>query len=725
MRQYCITGIIYLFLLGMMPGGNMGSVHAKEAVAYFGTSDGYTWDAGEVSHIGFYLESSTNEDLEYVRFLVEYDPKVLELSSSQDEGITVVEEGKFVLERSGDLGPVFKQILYFKPLVSAHTGIEILSAEAETSSGPIRTETEVYTEIDIPVEPGCRLTGLFVDGVEIEGFHPDTMSYEISSAGEKEPPVISVETADGTEAAISDDELVVGRNTIYITTTNRQGQKALYTIYMDRAAEPLAGEAVAREGSKEIPDSADEIPLDSIISQETQINNPIHIEADVDGACLEFNVGHKTKHKKADRFYYVPITGIYYKDKALFVRGNVHQNYTLVVRDRDPIEYEAAFLQMEGKWNSFLLYWGGRIRRFCRNMPLNLYYEKNSMKAEEGTFEIFLQALQSDRSKNYFILDSTSPQWETLSKYPNVAAKYSKQYYELVYSADCFISTETPSHLNVHRAVNKYIRKTLLEKKFVFLQHGVTYLKCQGAGSVFGKGKEGEPDYMIVGSEKEADAAARMLNIPKERCIQTGLPVFSKIEYEHISQTSEDVVTIMLTWKPSEEHMLRHFEESGYYQNTRMVYELVQKHIAGQKIQLVPHPKVLELLLRTDLAESVWKGSVSDALHNTKLLITDYSSVCYNAFYQGAAVVFYQPDLEAYQKEVGRLVPEDDEYIGYRVFEQNGLEQLLQRGIRQGHIDLTYMRSEQFMDRYRSINQFTDGKNIQRIVDFLKEKGIV
>lgn len=468
-----------------------------------------------------------------------------------------------------------------------------------------------------------------------------------------------------------------------------------------------------------------EIPLDSIILQETQINNPIHMEADVDGACLEFNVGHKTKHKKADRFYYVPITGIYYKDKALFVRGNVHQNYTLVVRDRDPIEYEAAFLQMEGKWNSFLLYWGGRIKRFCRNMPLNLYYEKNSMKAEEGTFEIFLNALQSDRSKNYYILDSTSPQWEALSKHPNVAAKYSKQYYELVYSADCFISTETPSHLNVHRAVNKYIRKTLLEKKFVFLQHGVTYLKCQGAGSVFGRGKEGEPDYMIVGSEKEADAAARMLHIPRERCIRTGLPVFSKIEYEHISQTSDDVVTIMLTWKPSEEHMLRHFEESGYYQNTRMVYELVQKHIAGQKIQLVPHPKVMELLMRTDLAGSVWKGSVSDALNNTKLLITDYSSVCYNAFYQGAAVVFYQPDLEAYQKEVGRLVPEDDEYIGYRVFEQNGLEQLLQSGIRQGHIDLTYMRSEQFMDRYRSINQFTDGKNIQRIIDFLKEKGIV
>lgn len=468
-----------------------------------------------------------------------------------------------------------------------------------------------------------------------------------------------------------------------------------------------------------------EMPLESIISQETLINNPIHVEVDIDGESLEFNIGHKSRRRKPSKFYYVPIIAAYYKDKALFVRGNTNQNYTLVVRDKEPIEYEEEFLALEDKWNSFLMYYRGKIRRFFRRTPLNLYYEKNSMKAEEGTFEIFEKALASPNSENYFILDQHSPQWEDLSKHRNVIRKYSKEYYKLLYSADCFISTETPSHLNVHRALNKYVRKTLLEKKFVFLQHGVTYLKCQGAGSVFGKGKEGEPDYIIVGSEKEAKAVAHMLHIPRERCINAGLPIFSTIKYEHINEHSDDIVTIMMTWKPSEEHMLSHFEDSGYYRNVRAVYELIQKYIPTWQIQIVSHPKVLELLMQTDLAEVIWNKSVSDALKNTKLLITDYSSVCYNVFYQGGAVVFYQSDLGEYQKEAGKLVPRDEEYIGYRVFGQSELEQCIQKGIQQGHIDLGYMRSDEFVARYQTINQFSDGRNINRIVDFLAKEKIV
>ena len=467
------------------------------------------------------------------------------------------------------------------------------------------------------------------------------------------------------------------------------------------------------------------VPLDSIISQETFINNPIHVEVEIDGEILEFNVGHKTKKKKPDKFYYVPIASTYYKDKALFIRGNVNQNYTLVVRDKEPIEYDKDFLSLEDKLHSFSMYHMGRIKRFFRKIPVNLYYEKNSMKAEEGTFEIFLASLNSEKSRNYFILDKNSPQWEQLSKHPNVVAKYSGQYYELIYSADCFISTETPSHLNVHRALNKYVRKTLLEKKFVFLQHGVTYLKCQGVGSVFGKGKEGEPDYIVVGSEKEAKAVAEMLNIPQKRCVNTGLPVFDTIDYKHISEKSDDIVTIMMTWKPSEEHMLTHFEDSGYYRHTRTVYKLIKKYIPEPQIQIVPHPKVAELIGRTDLSEIVWKGTVSEALKHTKLLITDYSSVSYNAFYQGAAVIFYQLDLEEYQKEVGKLVPKDREYIGFRVTEEKVLEQYIRKGIQEGYINLEYLRSEEFEKRYRTINQHSDGKNIARIVEFLKQEKII
>lgn len=468
-----------------------------------------------------------------------------------------------------------------------------------------------------------------------------------------------------------------------------------------------------------------ETQLDSIVSQETQINNPIHIEVEVGGQILDYNIGHKSKRKRPSKFYYVPVSYQYYKDKALFIRKNIHQNYTLVVREKESVECEEAFLKYESKWNSFYMYYLGKIKRFFHKVPVNLYFEKNSMKAEEGTFEIFNASLKSDNSKNYFILDKNSPQWEQLSKHANVVQRYSKQYYKLLYSADCFISTETSSHLNVHRAINKYVRKTLLEKSLIFLQHGVTYLKCQGEGSVFGKGKEGEPTYMIVGSDKEADAVAGMLHIPKERCVITGLPVFSTIEYQHINEKSDDIVTIMMTWKPSEEHMLSHFKDSGYYRNVCAIYEMIKKYIPSQHINIVPHPKVVGLLMQTDLKDVIWNKPVSDALKITKLLITDYSSVCYNAFYQGAAVIFYQPDLEEYQREVGKLVPKDEEYIGYRFFDLNDLEECIRKGICRGYMNLEILRSIEFVNRYLTINQFTDGKNIERIVDFLSSKKII
>jgi hypothetical protein len=73
------------------------------------------------------------------------------------------------------------------------------------------------------------------------------------------------------------------------------------------------------------------------------------------------------------------------------------------------------------------------------------------------------------------------------------------------------------------------------------------------------------------------------------------------------------------------------------------------------------HPKVYDLLADADIKDSLWQGSISDILKQTKLLIADYSSVCYNAFYQGAGVNFYQPDLEFYENENGRLIPESEE----------------------------------------------------------------
>lgn len=467
------------------------------------------------------------------------------------------------------------------------------------------------------------------------------------------------------------------------------------------------------------------IPLESIVTQETQINNPIHVKIVLNGVEISYNIGRKRKSKRPTKFFYVPCSSRYYHNYALFVRKNVNQNYTLVVRPKEVCEESRKFRFLESRPISACLYHIGKLARKLHHRNVNLFFEKNSSKAEEGTFQLFELALQRKQSRNYYILEKEAPIWEEYSQKKNVIAKYSLRYYWLLYTSDYFISTETSSHLNVHRAVNYYIRKALLERPLIFLQHGVTYLKRQGAGSVFGKGKEGEPLYMAVGSEKEQQVVCRMLKLSPEQCIRTGLPIFSTIAYEHIDETSENIVTIMFTWRPSEEHLGSHFEDSSYYQKVRVVYDILKGCMPEHLIRIVPHPKVLPLLSETDLKDRVWAGSVADVLKETKLLVTDYSSVCYNAFYQGAGVVFYQPDLVEYEQEVGKLIPSDDEYIGLRVFEKETLSDTLNNGIRKGKINLSIFRTNEYRRRYHEINEYSDGKNVERLFMFLIEKKIV
>lgn len=52
--------------------------------------------------------------------------------------------------------------------------------------------------------------------------------------------------------------------------------------------------------------------------------------------------------------------------------------------------------------------------------------------------------------------------------------------------------------------------------------------------------------------------------------------------------------------------------------------------------------------------------ALSISIKKAKLLITDYSSIAYNSFYQGTGVIFYQPDLRLYERENGKLIPNDD-----------------------------------------------------------------
>lgn len=461
-----------------------------------------------------------------------------------------------------------------------------------------------------------------------------------------------------------------------------------------------------------------------ILNETDIISSPIFMRAEINGITVSYGMPKKKRKVKVSRRYFAPVAKTIQDGFMLFVRRNARGNTVLVTRLLDDYEKTAAYRFWESKPVSCVMYYMGKIVQKLGRKKINIYFEKETMKAEEGTYQVFELAKRENTSKNYFIIDEHSDDYERIKDDSNVVKKYSPKYYWLVYCATNAITTEAPAHFNILRSANKYIRLRNVEMKFVFLQHGVTYMKCHGKTSAFVKGGEAQPDYIFVDSEKERDVVVDMLGMAEDEVLVTGLPIFSTIEYKHITEKSEDYVTIMLTFKPYEER-LDDFENSRYYHAVLDLYAILQKYIPEEKILIVAHPRIHYLLETTSLKARMWDKPISEVLKITKLMITDYSSVAYNSFYQGSAVLFYQEDIDQYEEICGKLIPSDSEYIGRRAFSLKEFEEIVQKTVVDGKINMKYARTAEFEKNYHEINEFHDGKNIERICEKLKELKLI
>lgn len=464
--------------------------------------------------------------------------------------------------------------------------------------------------------------------------------------------------------------------------------------------------------------------VNNLLAKNAEINNSIMIKLKIDNIENCYYLSKKNKKIVDKRKYYVPMYSKYTKDHAIQLRRSNTGNIIFVRRPKEAIEYNFLFRFKESKVVQILLLLVAKIFKLFNKNIINLYFEKLCSKAEEGTIELTKYAQSSSKSKNYFIINKNSDYYENISKYKFVITQFSLKYYILYYMSDNFISTEAPLHVTIMRSNNKIFRKKLTSKKNVFLQHGIIYMKNLGKVSTFMQGKEGQCNYIVASSQKEAEVICEDFQMSEDQVLITGLGMFSDIEYNHINEQSKDIVTVMLTWKIYEEH-LTDFEQSSYYKNTVEIYNKLCKHFDKKNINIVAHPKVYEALLKTNLKDSMWQGKISDILKETKLLITDYSSVCYNSFYQGSGVIFYHEDLKLYEKVQGKLLPNEDEYIGKRVFSLEELEIELSKVVKNKKIDLEKLRLKEYIENYKEINEFSDGENIKRIYNKLIEKNIV
>ena len=363
---------------------------------------------------------------------------------------------------------------------------------------------------------------------------------------------------------------------------------------------------------------------------------------------------------------------------------------------------------------------------FTKAKDIVLMYEKECERYEESASVLYEKIIDLGYKNVYYILDKNSPKYNAIKeKYKkNIIDKGSLKH--LIYFFKCknFVGTETLGHAIQLRASNKVISKKIKDKKnrYVFLQHGVMYMVSLDAEMRSGFRSNNFDLYRVVVSSKlEKDHFIELGGLKEKELYVTGLAKFDNcMRYDNA-----DKIVIMPTWRRWETNEASiDFTKTKYY---KMLERMVDS-IPGEyhnKLIVLPHPLMKKVISETEDKLSKYMvsddTSYDDVLKTCDLLITDYSSIAYDAFYRGAKVIFYWEEKEECMKHYGgnaHLMINEDNIYGDICYNKNDLKRVFAKN---------YMKKQKsdYIKKYKQIVEFDDGKNSERIIECLKKDKIL
>lgn len=419
-------------------------------------------------------------------------------------------------------------------------------------------------------------------------------------------------------------------------------------------------------------------------------------------------------------------------DTYVFDKNNIFYPYmtttgALAFQCREKGEYDGWVFRMKeriaaGIYYIFKSHWQGK--------KIHLVYEKFCMMAQDNGYYFFQYCMENDMEKKmdrsiYYVIDKNSPDRSKLAPYKkNVIEFMSIRYIVYLLASKLLISTDTRTHAYVWRRKNSIIFQYLDSKKLVFLQHGVTALKK--VDFLYGKGKNGDCNLFVATSDYEKEIIKEHFGYKDKEIAVTG---FARWDVLQDKSEGSNEILLMPTWRNwLEEVGDEVFKQSDYYQNymklltSEKLYTLLEKY--NLKLNFYLHPKFRDYIqdFKIDAKRirliSFGEEPLNELMMKCRMLVTDYSSVCWDVYYQGKPVVFYQFDLDDYYRLHGSYLNMRKDLFGPQVEDLpqlfDAMETVVQNGFK---LEPCYeaMRKSYF--------KYIDDNNSQRICDAILEKG--
>ena len=326
-------------------------------------------------------------------------------------------------------------------------------------------------------------------------------------------------------------------------------------------------------------------------------------------------------------------------------------------------EYIAVILHFFFGW----LFW---------NRKIWLMHEKMSETAQDNSYYFFKYCFEKHpEQKVYYVIREDSEDYKRLAGMEKRVLKFmSVKHLFYLLACQMIVSSEAKGHGFAWRVSKGFIRPTLNAKPYVFLQHGVLGLKR--IDSTFDANGMNDARLFVTSSDFEKEIVMQNLGYEEERVIVTGLARWDAL-YEEKTIKDRSIM-FMPTWRNwLEEVTAEEFLASDYYQEYSKVLhseKLIQYlETENWTLNFYLHPKFIEF---AGLFESpspnirllqFGEEPVNKLIRQSSLLITDYSSVAWEALYQDIPVVFFQFDQEQYMECQGAYMDLKTELFGIAV----------------------------------------------------------
>lgn len=391
-----------------------------------------------------------------------------------------------------------------------------------------------------------------------------------------------------------------------------------------------------------------------------------------------------------------------YNDKLVIVR-------TTQAKDRLVISY---FDDYEGSDEKISEYFIEKKQENIKRENV-IFFEKKSLTYGESAYTIF-NKFYKDNPNFYFVLSEKNPDFPVLKEKfgEQLVGKGTKRMIDVLVACKLIVSSELPTHLVADRNVEYDIMDFVYETPYFFLQHGIMFSKPilnPMAKGFWKKNIQYNLVKTVVSSDLEKEEFFKV-GFTDSDLSKTGLATLDNINRNCVKTK----IAYMPTYRSWEEFDVYNdnIKKTTYYQDIMDVIDSFRKIGMIDRLTIVPHPKFAEAL-KNENVECDINCSYTDIRDEIQLLITDFSSVSYDAHFRGAYIIYLwnrRAELEQNYKSKSPLTAGNCNGVPVYSFDELEYEVMYAE-------KNDYVLDEFYQRNFKRICEFDDFNNSQRIYD--------